>query len=89
MENSKIIRGGLDGIGIKYFGGVDAPYIWAKTPNNINSWNFFDKLLNETHIVGTPGSGFGPGGEGFFRFSAYGLKENVQEAVESLKNLKL
>jgi len=89
MENARIIRDGLDKIGIKYFGGVNAPYIWAKTPNRMKSWDFFDKLLNETHIVGTPGAGFGPEGEGFFRFSAYGVRENVLEAVQNLKNLKL
>ena len=70
-------------------GGVDAPYIWLKTPDNMTSWEFFDKLLNECNVVGTPGSGFGPSGEGYFRLSAFGHRENVIEAVERIKkNLK-
>jgi LL-diaminopimelate aminotransferase len=74
---------------VTIFGGVDAPYIWLKTPGNLTSWEFFDKLLNECHVVGTPGSGFGPSGEGYFRLSAFGPRENVIEAVERIKkNLK-
>ena len=90
MQNAKIICEGLTSIGIKCFGGINAPYIWMKTPNGLTSWEFFDKLLNECHVVGTPGSGFGPGGEGYFRLSAFGHKENIIKAVESIKkNLKL
>jgi LL-diaminopimelate aminotransferase len=89
MENARIIRGGLAEAGVTVFGGVNAPYIWLKTPHNMSSWDFFDKLLNECHVVGTPGSGFGPSGEGFFRLSAFGNRDNVIEAVERIKkNLK-
>jgi LL-diaminopimelate aminotransferase len=85
MDNARIIREGLTAAGITCYGGVDAPYIWLKTPGGLTSWDFFDKLLNECHVVGTPGSGFGPSGEGFFRLSAFGHKENVVEAVERIK----
>jgi LL-diaminopimelate aminotransferase len=85
MDNARIIREGLKAAGITCYGGVDAPYIWLKTPGGLTSWAFFDKLLNECHVVGTPGSGFGPSGEGFFRLSAFGHKENVVEAVERIK----
>jgi LL-diaminopimelate aminotransferase len=89
MENARIIRGGLAEAGITVYGGVNAPYIWLKTPHGMSSWEFFDKLLNECHVVGTPGSGFGPSGEGFFRLSAFGNRDNVIEAVERIKkNLK-
>lgn len=82
MENARLIREGLSAAGIRCFGGVNAPYIWLKTPEGMASWDFFDKLLNECHVVGTPGSGFGPSGEGYFRLSAFGSRENVQEAVK-------
>ncbi|WP_337607373.1 LL-diaminopimelate aminotransferase, partial [Mitsuokella jalaludinii] len=72
MENARIIREGLKAIGIKAYGGVNAPYIWLKTPDNMSSWDFFDKLLHEVNIVGTPGAGFGPCGEGYFRLTAFG-----------------
>lgn len=85
MENAKIIRDGLKNIGITVFGGVNAPYIWLKTPNGLDSWAFFDKLLKEANIVGTPGVGFGPSGEGYFRLTAFGNKENTIEAVERFK----
>ncbi|MBU0675956.1 MAG: LL-diaminopimelate aminotransferase [Proteobacteria bacterium] len=84
MENARIIREGLGQAGITCFGGVSAPYIWLKTPQGMASWDFFDKLLNECHVVGTPGSGFGPSGEGYFRLSAFGGRENVQEAVKRI-----
>lgn len=90
MENAEIIRQGLNDLGIKTFGGVNAPYIWAKTPEGYDSWEFFDKLLNEAHVVCTPGSGFGSKGEGYFRLSAFGSRENVQKAIKSIKeNLKV
>lgn len=90
MENARIIREGLESIGLTVFGGVHAPYLWLKTPNGLTSWEFFDKLLSETHVVGTPGSGFGPAGEGYFRLSAFGHRENIDTAVASIKdNLKL
>lgn len=90
MNNARIIREGLERKGLKAFGGVNAPYIWMQTPNRMPSWDFFNKLLHETHVVGTPGSGFGPSGEGYFRLSAFGHTEDIQRAVESIqKNLKL
>ncbi|MBU5638458.1 LL-diaminopimelate aminotransferase [Geomonas sp. Red69] len=89
MENARIIREGLAEAGLTVYGGVNAPYIWLKTPNGLSSWDFFDKLLNECNVVGTPGSGFGPAGEGYFRLSAFGNRDNVIEAVERIKkNLK-
>jgi len=90
MHNAKLIREGLQSIGLKAYGGHNGPYIWLKTPNNLSSWNFFDKLFDEAHVVGTPGSGFGPSGEGFFRLSAFGHHEDVEKAVKSIQeNLKL
>jgi len=85
MDNARIIREGLTAAGIQCFGGINAPYIWLRTPEGMTSWDFFDKLLNECHVVGTPGSGFGPSGEGYFRLSAFGDKEKVSEAVEKIK----
>lgn len=85
MANAKIIREGLQSIGLEVFGGVNAPYIWLKTPNNMDSWDFFDKLLNEVHIVGTPGTGFGPSGAGYFRLTAFGSRENTEQAIERIK----
>jgi len=85
MDNARIIREGLKAAGITCYGGVDSPYIWLKTPAGLSSWDFFDKLLQECHVVGTPGSGFGPSGEGYFRLSAFGDKEKVIEAVERIK----
>lgn len=90
MENAAIIRNGLEGIGLTCYGGVNAPYIWLKTPNGLSSWEFFDKLLNETHVVGTPGAGFGPSGKGYFRLSAFGHREDIEAAVASIvRNLKV
>ena len=90
MNNAKVIREGLESTGIAVFGGVNAPYIWMATPGGMRSWEFFDKLLNEAHVVGTPGSGFGPSGEGYFRLSAFGHTEDVRRAVRSIQeNLKL
>jgi LL-diaminopimelate aminotransferase len=90
MDNAKIIRGGLNDVGITTFGGINAPYIWAKTPNNMDSWEFFDKLMDQAHVVGTPGAGFGSQGEGYFRLSAFGDRANVEKAVKSIKeNLHL
>ena len=85
LENARIINDGLKSLGITTYGGGNAPYVWLKTPGGISSWDFFDKLLNECHVVGTPGSGFGPSGEGFFRLSAFGHRENVEQAVSSIK----
>ncbi len=85
MTNAKIIREGLITAGLQAFGGVNAPYIWLKTPEDIDSWGFFDKLLKEVHIVGTPGAGFGPSGEGYFRLTAFGNRENTEKAIERIK----
>ena len=85
MENARIIREGLSAAGIQCYGGVNAPYIWLKTPEGMTSWDFFDKLLNECFVVGTPGSGFGPSGEGYFRLSAFGDRENVETAVQRIR----
>ena len=87
MENARIIKQGLKECGIEVFGGENAPYIWLKVPNNMTSWDFFDKLLSEANVVGTPGSGFGPCGEGYFRLTAFGTNEGTKEAMERLDNL--
>jgi LL-diaminopimelate aminotransferase len=87
LENAKIIKSGLEDLGLTTYGGVNAPYIWAKTPNNMTSWEFFDLLLNKVQVVGTPGSGFGEAGEGFFRFTAFGKREDTLEAIERIKTL--
>lgn len=85
LNNAKLLREGLESVGIKVYGGVNAPYVWLKTPDNLSSWDFFDKLLSKTHLVGTPGSGFGAAGEGYFRLSAFNSLANIEEAVERLK----
>lgn len=89
MTNAGIIREGLQKLGFKIYGGINAPYIWLKTPGNLTSWEFFDKLLNEVQIVGTPGSGFGPSGEGYFRLTAFGSRENTEKAMERIKKFSL
>lgn len=86
MENAKIIKEGLKEAGFITYGGVNSPYIWLKIPKGMTSWEFFDKLLEEVNVVGTPGSGFGPHGEGYFRLTAFGTKENTIEAIERIKN---
>jgi LL-diaminopimelate aminotransferase len=85
MENARIIREGLEKAGYTVFGGVNAPYIWLKTPDNMGSWEFFDKLMKEAEIVGTPGAGFGASGEGYFRLTAFGTRENTERAVERIR----
>ncbi len=85
MENARIIREGLQTAGYKVFGGVNAPYIWLKTPGNMGSWEFFDKLMKVAHVVGTPGAGFGASGEGYFRLTAFGTRENTERAIERIK----
>jgi LL-diaminopimelate aminotransferase len=89
LENAKIIRTAMAAAGLQVYGGVNAPYVWVKTPNNISSWDFFDKLLFNCHVVVTPGSGFGSAGEGYFRISAFNSRENVNEAVRRIADLKL
>lgn len=88
QENASIIKNGLQEAGFEVFGGVNSPYIWLKTPNNMKSWDFFDKLLEEANVVGTPGSGFGPSGEGYFRLTAFGTQENSIEAIKRIKEIK-
>jgi len=85
MENARIIREGLQAAGFKVFGGVNAPYIWLKTPDNMGSWEFFDKLMKEAQVVGTPGAGFGASGEGYFRLTAFGSRENTEKAIERIR----
>ena len=87
MNNAKVIREGLASAGYSVSGGVNAPYIWLETPNHMTSWDFFDYLLNEANVVGTPGSGFGPSGEGYFRLTAFGTYEKTLEAIERIKRL--
>ena len=87
MKNAKTIYDGLKDAGYTVYGGVNSPYIWLKTPNNMKSWDFFDFLLNNAGIVGTPGAGFGPSGEGYFRITAFGTYENSLKALDRIKNL--
>ncbi|RJE90747.1 LL-diaminopimelate aminotransferase [Paenibacillus sp. 1011MAR3C5] len=89
MTNAAIIRDGLASIGLEVFGGVNAPYIWLKTPKGMDSWSFFDKLLSEANIVGTPGVGFGQSGQGYFRLTAFGSRENTEKAVDRIRKLSL
>ena len=84
MNNAAIIRNGLKDKGYEVYGGVNAPYIWMKTPDNMTSWEFFDLLLEKANVVGTPGSGFGPSGEGYFRLTAFGTKENSERALKRI-----
>jgi LL-diaminopimelate aminotransferase len=86
-ENAKIIREQLAKVGLSVYGGVNAPYIWLKTPAGLSSWDFFDKLLQTCHVVGTPGSGFGAAGEGYFRISAFNSRENVDEAMRRITKM--
>lgn len=87
MDNAKIIREGLIQAGFEVYGGINAPYIWLKTSNNMTSWEFFDYLLQKVNVVGTPGSGFGPSGEGYFRLTAFGSTQNTIEALDRIKSL--
>ena len=90
INNAKFIKQNLLKLGFQVFGGENAPYIWVKNPNNLTSWEFFDKLLIETHVVGTPGSGFGVSGEGYLRLTSFGHRADIEKAVKSIqKNLKL
>lgn len=89
MKNASYIMNGLKEAGYAVSGGVNAPYIWLETPNNMSSWEFFDLLLEQANVVGTPGSGFGPSGEGYFRLTAFGSYENTIAAVDRIKKLGL
>lgn len=84
LNNAKIIREGLQNAGLEVYGGVNSPYVWLKTPNGLTSWEFFDLLLEKTGVVGTPGSGFGLGGEGYFRLTSFNTTENTKKAVERI-----
>ncbi|MDR0995132.1 MAG: LL-diaminopimelate aminotransferase [Tannerella sp.] len=85
MENARILREGLQACGWEVYGGTDAPYIWLRTPRGVSSWEFFGQLLSKLHIVGTPGVGFGPSGEGYLRLTAFGRREDTLEATERLR----
>lgn len=87
LENASIMKKKLLEAGFTVYGGENAPYVWVKTKNNMSSWDFFDMILNETGVVGTPGSGFGPSGEGYFRFSAFADRANVVEAMDKIQQL--
>lgn len=89
LNNAKIIREGLTAQGLKVYGGINSPYIWVKTPKGMTSWGFFDYLLNDLNIVGTPGVGFGPSGEGYLRLTGFGTLENTNEAVNRLKKITI
>lgn len=89
MENASIIRSSLKEAGLEVYGGEQAPYVWIKTPNGLDSWQFFDKLLQGANVVGTPGSGFGAAGEGYFRLSAFNSRANVEEAITRIRKLLL
>lgn len=88
-ENASMMRSGLEAAGFTVYGGIDAPYIWLKTPCGMGSWEFFDRLLHEVNVVGTPGVGFGPSGEGYFRLTAFGQHDATAEAMERIRNWKL
>src|SRR2546422_4763836 len=78
MENARIIREGLEAAGLRAYGGKNAPYIWVKTPQGLGSWDFFDRLLGQAHVVTTPGAGFGPSGEGYVRLTAFGDRKSTR-----------
>ena len=86
-ENARVMAKTLEDMGIWFTGGKNSPYIWLKCPNNMKSWDFFDLLLEKANVVGTPGAGFGKNGEGFFRLTAFGDKENTKTAMERIKNI--
>ncbi|MCC7553420.1 MAG: LL-diaminopimelate aminotransferase [Methanobacteriaceae archaeon] len=88
LENAKLIRDKLNEMGLHVYGGINSPYIWVKIPEGIDSWTFFDKLLNEANVVGTPGAGFGPCGEGYLRLTAFNTLENTKKAMDRISKLK-
>ncbi|HEU4727070.1 MAG TPA: LL-diaminopimelate aminotransferase [Kofleriaceae bacterium] len=87
MENARLLREGLGAVGLTVFGGVHAPYLWIRTQDRATSWDLFDRLLSEAQVVGTPGSGFGPAGEGYFRLSAFNSRENIEQAISRIRNV--
>ncbi len=84
LENAKLIRQALIKLGFDVFGGINAPYVWLKTKDGLSSWDFFDKLMRECHLIGTPGSGFGKAGQGYFRISAFNSRQNIEQAIQRL-----
>ena len=86
MNNAKLMREALTEMGFKVYGGEDAPYLWVGTPGSMSSWDFFDWMLRSAHVVCTPGSGFGPSGEGFVRLTAFGTHENTEKALHRIAN---
>jgi LL-diaminopimelate aminotransferase len=89
LNNASIVRKSMEDIGLKVYGGINSPYIWVKTPENMDSWEFFDLLLKEANVVGTPGVGFGPNGEGYFRLTAFNTLENTEEAMNRITKLSI
>lgn len=89
LNNARIVRKSMGDIGLKVYGGINSPYIWVKTPENMDSWTFFDLLLKEANVVGTPGVGFGPSGEGYFRLTAFNTLENTEEAMNRITKLSI
>lgn len=87
LENARLIRAGLTQAGFTYFGGINSPYVWLKTPQGMSSWSFFDELLQRAQVIGTPGSGFGPHGEGYFRLSSFGDREVIKTAIARIQAL--
>jgi LL-diaminopimelate aminotransferase len=85
MENARIIGAGLTAAGFTVYGGRNAPYIWVRAPRGVASWDFFDRVLEQANVVGSPGAGFGPSGEGYFRLTAFGSREATEEAIERIK----
>jgi len=87
LENARLLREGLGAAGFTIFGGVHAPYLWLRTPDRASSWQLFDRLLGEAQVVGTPGAGFGPAGEGYFRLSAFNSRDNIEEAIGRIRRV--
>lgn len=85
MINAKIMKEGLESTGLKVFGGVNAPYLWVKAPQGINSWKFFEQMLYEANVMGTPEVGFGPSGEGYLRLTTFGERADCEEAMKRIK----
>ena len=86
MTNAKIMKEGLEATGLKVYGGINAPYLWVKTPNGLSSWRFFEQMLYEANVVGTPGVGFGPSGDGYIRLTAFGERNDCIDAMRRIKN---
>ena len=85
MTNARIMKEGLESTGLKVFGGENAPYLWVKAPRGISSWKFFEQMLYEANVVGTPGVGFGPSGEGYIRLTAFGERADCEEAMKRIR----